>query len=53
MEAHNIQGGWFLTITSGIFGFISIAAIQPYLSVAASLVAICSGVLAIRKHLRK
>jgi len=42
-----------LTGLSGSFALISIASVQPYLSATASLVAIFSGVCAIRYYLLK
>jgi hypothetical protein len=42
-----------LTGLSGSFALISIASVQPYLSATASVVAICSGVCAIRYYIIK
>lgn len=42
-----------LTGLSGAFAFISIASVQPYLSAFASIVAICSGLCAIRYYIIK
>jgi hypothetical protein len=49
---HNSNQSDLLTIVSGTSAFISIANVQPVVSLLASLVAIISGVYAIRYYIK-
>lgn len=49
----NQQHDYFFGITSGTFALISLANIQPYLTLIASLIAIISGAVSIWKNLKK
>ena len=43
----------YLSLLSGTFAFISIVDIQPFLTFAASVIAIYSGILSIRKKIKQ
>jgi hypothetical protein len=49
---HNSNQSDLLTIVSGTSAFISIANVQPIVSLLASLIAIISGVFAIRYYIK-
>jgi hypothetical protein len=49
---HNSNQSDLLTIVSGTSAFISIANVQPIVSLMASLIAIISGVFAIRYYIK-
>lgn len=49
---HNSNQSDLLTIVSGTSAFISIANVQPVVSLLASLIAIISGVYAIRYYIK-
>jgi hypothetical protein len=49
---HNSNQSDLLTIVSGTSAFISIANVQPVVSLIASLIAIISGVYAIRYYIK-
>ncbi len=49
---HNSSQSDLLTIVSGTSAFISIANVQPIVSLLASLIAIISGVFAIRYYIK-
>jgi hypothetical protein len=49
---HNSNQSDLLTIVSGTTAFISVANVQPVVSLIASLIAIISGVFAIRYYIK-
>lgn len=50
--AHNSNHADLLTIVSGTTALISVTSIQPYVTLIASLVAILSGIFAIRYYIK-
>ena len=50
---HTVIGNMYLSVISGIFALVSLSTIQPYLSLAASLIAIASGVYSFTKKSKK
>jgi len=49
----NQHHDYFFGITSGTFALISLADIQPYITFAASIIAVVSGIVSIRKNWKK
>ena len=49
---HNSNQSDLLTIVSGTFAYISVANVQPIVSLIASLIAIISGLLAARYYIK-
>ena len=52
MEINNWGNSGILSFVSGIFAFISIGNFQPILTFVASIIAIISGIISIRKNTR-
>lgn len=53
MNASNHTDNIYLSIISGVFAVVSLSAIQPYLTFAASIIAIASGLYSFTKKGKK